>query len=175
MTCHIPLASRTAKSRPLREGRPPAAPEGAGTGQGLGRHTLTRLTPGSLLRPRSPVSPETLRPGPIGRHRPSPPGRFNIFPVRQGSSWGWSVPKRGRENRPSTRARMGPRSGEGKRGVDQARYGQCGRGHWASRLPALGTEARWQRQRGEPATRGLRSGERLKRGRLLLRRQEMAA
>uniref|UniRef100_M3XPG7 Uncharacterized protein n=1 Tax=Mustela putorius furo TaxID=9669 RepID=M3XPG7_MUSPF len=112
LTCHIPLASRTAKSRPLREGRPPAAPEGAGTGQGSGRHTLTRLTPGSLLRPRRPVSPETLRPGPIGRRRPSPPGRFNIFPVGQGSSWGWSVPKRGRENRPSARARMGPQSAQ---------------------------------------------------------------
>lgn len=122
MTCHIPLARRTAKPRPLSEGRPPAAREGAraGTGQGSGRHTLTRLTPGSPLRPRRAVSPETHRPGPIGRRRPSPPGRFNILPA--GRSWGRSAPGRGRENRAPARVRLGPRSGEGKRGVDRARY-----------------------------------------------------
>ncbi|XP_004404807.1 PREDICTED: uncharacterized protein LOC101384522 [Odobenus rosmarus divergens] len=64
----------------------------ARNGQGSDRHTLTRLTPGSPLRPRRPVSPETQRPGPIGRRRPSPPGRFNILPAGGGSSGSRNIP-----------------------------------------------------------------------------------
>lgn len=154
MTCHIPLANQTAEPRPLSEGRPPAAREGvmARNGQGSGRQTLTRLTPGSPLRPRRPVSPETQRPGPIGRHRPSPPGRFNILPAGRGSSGSRSVPGEAGRTEPRRQPEWVPGAVRGSGAWTEP-------GTWAVRPGPLGLALTWAGDGGAVAKATRRAGD----------------
>lgn len=153
MTCHSPLANQTANSRTHGEGRPSATHEGVGTGQGLSRHILTGLAPDSRLRLRLTVSPETQRPGPIGRRRPSPPSRFNILPAGWGSSGGR---RRGPEARPRAR-----RPGAGRNGSHEP-GGEAGRGRSrvrAARPGPLGLALTWAGDGGAVAKTARRAGD----------------